>query len=194
MITKLSNTAVNFLLKRDIIKNDEKELYSYGLFILISYVGFFLVALLIGFILKIPFYAIIFYISFCSVRGFAGGIHASTELKCDIFTTASIIVSEAIIKLLITNRFTNISLVILAVASVLLIALNPVDTPQKPLSASQKSQLHKKSTALTVLYCFLSVLFLFIKFPGVTVALATALALAATLLVLGKLKNEFFAT
>lgn len=86
MITKLSNTAVNFLLKRDIIKNDEKELYSYGLFILISYVGFFLVALLIGFILKIPFYAIIFYISFCSVRGFnqaellARGVSGLTDI------------------------------------------------------------------------------------------------------------------
>ncbi len=164
-------------------------MYNYGFFIINAYAVFFLIALLIGFILKIPYYAITFYISFCTVRGFAGGIHANTELTCDILTTASILICEITIKFFIIHCFVNISIVILIISSLLLIVIKPVDTPQKALSQSEKSQSHKKSTALTVLYCFLSVLFLFIKFPGITIALSTGVTFSATSLVLGKLKN-----
>lgn len=113
---------------------------------------------------------------------------SNATVQCDILSTVSILICEITIKFLITYCFVNISIVMLIISSLLLIVIKPVDTPQKALSQSEKSQSHKKSTALTVSYCFLSVLFLFIKFPGITVALSTGLTLSAALLVLGKIQ------
>ncbi len=40
MISKLSNRITQNLLKRNIISDEEKELYEYGLFMITSYLAF----------------------------------------------------------------------------------------------------------------------------------------------------------
>lgn len=190
MITKLSNAIADSLLKKNIMESKEREVYVYGFFIIISHIIFFLVTVLIGILFKIPFYAMIFFLSFSSVRGFTGGIHAKTEFLCDILSTVSILICLAAVKTVIIHSLTYIALAALALSSVLIIVLKPVDTPQKALSQSEKSHFHKKSITLTILYCILSVVFMLLKLPGITVAISAGLSLASVLLVLGKLKHN----
>lgn len=64
---------------------------------MISYVVFFVISILFGIALNIPFSSILFYIIFCLIRNYAGGIHANSEIKCDIITTVSIFISELFI-------------------------------------------------------------------------------------------------
>ena len=87
MISKLSKKIVNQLN----ILDDEQELYEYGFFILLSQILYFIIAIIIGTICGTVFESIIFYIAFQFIRRYAGGYHASTETRCEIFSTLSIL-------------------------------------------------------------------------------------------------------
>lgn len=60
MISKLSKLITKKLLKRNIISEDDEELYDYGLFMMISYIVFFLIAILFGIVLNILFPSMLF--------------------------------------------------------------------------------------------------------------------------------------
>lgn len=191
MISKLSRQIAGVLLKRNVIQSDEKDLYDYGLFILISYITFFLVSLLFGIALNIPFVSMIFFISFCSVRNFAGGIHANTEVKCDILTTISILISEILIKVFIDYHLIWVAFAMLILSSISLIAIKPVASLQKEISRQEQLYFHKKVIVLTVVTFIVAVICIIFEVYSIMVSLSMGLFLASILLVLGKMQQLF---
>lgn len=189
MISKLSNLITQNLLKRKIISDDEKELYDYGLFMMISYVVFFLISMLFGIALNIPFSSILFYISFCLVRNYAGGIHANSELKCDIITTVLIFISEITIKIFISYCFVNIAFVMLIISSICLCVIKPVSALQKEISQQEKMLFHKKVILLTVTFLIISVISITLGINSILISFSLGLSLANTLLIIGKLQR-----
>lgn len=190
MISKLSNRITQNLLKRNVIQYEEKELYDYGLFMIISYTMFFLLSILFGLILNIPCSSILFYIVFCLVRNFAGGIHANSEIKCDVITTISILISEILIKVFIDYNLIWIAFVMLIISSISLCVIKPVSSSQKEISQQEKLYFHKKVIVLTVLAVIVSIISTALSYPSITISLALALSLANVLLVLGKVQNS----
>lgn len=189
MISKLSNLITRNLLKRNVIFDEEKELYDYGLFMLISYVVFFIISILFGIILNIPFLSIIFYISFCLVRNFAGGIHANSEIKCDIITTILILVSEILIRIFIDCSLVSIAFVTQIISSLCLCVFKPVATSQKEINQQEKLYYHKK---LILIVCFINifsfVLFYF-NFHNVIYSTSIGITLSTLLFLLGKVSQ-----
>lgn len=191
MISKLSNLITQNLLKRKVISDDEKELYDYGLFMMISYVVFFVISMLFGIALNIPFSSILFYISFCLVRNFAGGIHANSEIKCDIITTVSILISEILIKIFIDYSLVSLAFVMLIISSVCLCVFKPVTTSQKEISQQEKLRFHKKVIVLTVLILIISTSSMVLGFYSITISFSVGLSLANVFFVTGKAKLLF---
>lgn len=189
MISKLSNLITQSLLKNNVILDDEKELYDYGLFMIISYMTFFLISILFGIALNILFSSILFYISFCLVRNFAGGIHANSEIKCDIITTVSILISEILIKIFIDYSLVCLAFVMLIISSVCLCVIKPVATSQKEISQQEKLHFHKKVIVLTVTFLLISVTSFILGFNSIVISLALGLSLANILLIIGKLQQ-----
>ncbi len=191
MISKLSKLITKKLLKRNIISEDDEELYDYGLFIMISYVAFFIIAMLFGIALNIPFSSLLFYISFCLVRNFAGGVHANTEIKCDIITTASILACEILIKFLIDYNLVIFAFVLLIVDSICLCIIKPVATSQKEISQQEKFHFHKKVVMLSAFALIISVTSMMLNVYNITIALSVGLSLANTLLITSKLQQFY---
>lgn len=189
MISKLSDLITQSLLKRKVISDDEQELYDYGLFMMISYVVFFVISMLFGIALNIPFSSILFYISFCLVRNFAGGIHANSEIKCDIITTMSIFISEILIKIFIDYCLVSLAFVMLIISSVCLCVFKPVTTSQKKISQQEKLHFHKKVIALTVLALIISTMSMILGIYSITIAFSIGLSLASILLIFGKVQQ-----
>ncbi len=189
MISKLSNQITKNLLKRNVISDEEKELYDYGLFMMISYIVFFLISILFGIILNILFSSILFYISFCLLRNFAGGIHANSEIKCDIITTVSILISEILIKIFIDYGLVSLAFVMLIIFSVCLCVFKPVTTSQKEVSQQEKLYFHKKVIVLTVLALIISTMSMILGIYSITIALSIGLSLASILLIFGKVQQ-----
>ena len=191
MISKLSSQITKYLLKKNVISDEEKELYEYGLFMIISYVVFFLISILFGIVLDISFSSILFYISFCLVRNFAGGIHANSEIKCNIITTVSILISEILIKIFIDYSLVSLAFVMLMISSICLCVIKPIATSQKEISQQEKLNFHKKVIVLVVLILIISLISIVFRCYSITISLSLSLSLANVLLVMGKVQQIY---
>lgn len=189
MISKLSNYLTGKLLSNGTISDEDKDLYIYGLFMLISQLMFFIIACIFGLVLGCIFESIIFYIAFQFIRRYAGGYHASTETRCEIFSTLSILACIVVIKLSKTYDFQTVLLLITILSAVCIFVFCPLDTPEKPLSDKEFKYFRKVSWLILFVIVAAIIISYVFKFQIVTVPCCLSLILESILLVAGKIKR-----
>lgn len=189
MISKLSSFLAEKMLSNGTISEDDKELYVYGLFMLLSQTIFFIIACVFGLILGCTLESIIFYIAFQFIRKYAGGYHASTETRCSIMSSASIFICIVTIRLSKIYDFQSVLLIATIVAAVLIFALCPLDTPEKPLSKSEFKYFRKISLIVLFVIITVTAVSYAIKLKMLAVPCALSLILESILLVSGKIKK-----
>ncbi len=189
MISKLSTCLTEKLLSNGTISKEDKDLYIYGLFMLISHLMFFIIACIFGLLLGCIFESIIFYVSFQFIRRYAGGYHATTETRCEIFSTLSILACIAVIKLSKIYDFQTVLLLITILSAVCIFAFCPLDTPEKPLSDKEFKYFRKISCIILLVIIAAIVVSHVFKFQIVTVPCCLSLILESILLVAGKIKR-----
>lgn len=193
MISKLSSCLTEKLLSNGTISEEDKDIYIYGLFMLMSHFMFFIIACIFGLILGCVFESIIFYIAFQFIRKYAGGYHASTETRCEIMSSLSLAVCIVVIRLSKIYDFQTVLIFITIISAICILFLCPLDTPEKPLTDKEFKYFRKISwlillvisAAITVSYVF-KVKFLFVP-------LSLSLILESILLVAGKIKKTAIA-
>lgn len=189
MTSKLSSYLTEKLLSNGTISDEDKDLYIYGLFMLISHLIFFIIACIFGLILGCIFESIIFYIAFQFIRRYAGGYHASTETRCEIFSTLSILACIIIIKLSNTYDFQTVLLIITILSSVCIFVFSPLDTPEKPLSEKEFKYFRKISWIILLVISSVIIVSYFFKFNILYTPCCVGLILESILLIAGKIKR-----
>lgn len=192
MISSLSERIANGLLKQSNIKYDEQDLYQYGFFILLSQILYLIIACIIGVLLGTFFESIIFYIAFQFIRRYAGGYHASTEMRCEILSSLSILACVVVIRLSKTYDFQIALLVISAVSAVCIAVLCPLDTPEKPLSEKEFKYFRKISWLILSVISLVVAISYFVRLKWLQVFFAPcclSLILESLLLTAGKVKK-----
>ena len=192
MISRLSERIVKCLLKQSDIKDDEQDLYQYGFFILLSQILYLIIACIMGILLGAFFESIIFYITFQFIRRYAGGYHASTETRCEIMSTLSILACIGVIRLSKTYDFQFALLVVSIVSAVSIAVLCPLDTPEKPLSEKEFKYFRKISwLILSVIFLVVAISY-FVQLKWLQIFFAPcclSLILESLLLTAGKVKK-----
>lgn len=189
MISKLASKVVKRLVYRSVITDTEQELYVYGFFILISQILYFTLTTLFGILLDIVLESVIFYVAFQFIRRYAGGIHASSELKCEIATTTSIFLCLLCIKLCEINNIQMPILVLTIIAAVSIFVLCPLDTPEKPLTKEEYRYFRKISWLILLLIVLTISIGWHFKLEFIMYPCCMSLILESILLVLGKIKR-----
>lgn len=192
MISKFSELLVKYFLKQSNITDDEQDLYQYGFFVLLSQILYFIVTCIMGALFGIFFESIIFYVAFQFIRRYAGGYHASTETRCEIMSTLSILACIVVIRLSKTYDF-QFALLILSAVSVLCIAvLCPLDTPEKPLSEKEFKYFRKISWLILSAISLVTLISYFVQLKWLQIFFAPcclSLILESLLLTAGKVKK-----
>lgn len=189
MITNLSTRIIGALIEKSIINDTEQELYTYGLFMLLSQTLYFILTIIIGVFLNIVLESVVFYVAFLFIRTSAGGIHASSELKCEVATTLSLFLCLGIVKLCDLYNFKLVILILMLVAAVLIFLLCPLDTPEKPLTSKEKKYFRKKSWIILFIILTIIALSLFFKINTLIYPCCMSLILESVLLFSGKIKE-----
>ncbi|MGN0536270.1 MAG: accessory gene regulator ArgB-like protein [Eubacterium sp.] len=189
MISNLSVRLTDRLLSNGSIAEDERELYIYGFFMLLSQLMYLALACFFGFLFKCFFESVIFYISFQFIRRYAGGYHAATETRCELFSSFSILASIGIIKLSKIYDFQTAMLVACAAAAVCIFCLCPLDTPEKPLSEKEFKYFRKISWIILLVISSIIIVSYFFKFNILFTPCCVSLILESILLVAGKIKR-----
>lgn len=189
MISKLSKRFTDRLLTNGTITSEEHELYVYGFFMLLSQLMFFAITCIFGLILDCILESIVFYITFQIIRRYAGGYHATTETRCEILSTLSILACIIVIKLSKIYDFQAILLFITFLASICIVVLCPLDTPEKPLSQKEFKYFRKISWLILFVIVVAIIVSYILKFKIITIPCCLALILESVLLIAGKIKR-----
>ena len=191
MINKISSIIVEILIKHSLVENEDKELYSYGFFILLSQILYFIIVITIGILFNVIFESIIFYITFQFIRRYAGGYHAKTETRCDILSTLSILCCIVLIKL---SKMYDIRIALLSaslVFAVLIFILCPLDTPEKPLNDKEYKYFRKISWIILSLIIIAIIVSFYFKFNIVFAPCCASLILEGVLIGTGQIKKAY---
>lgn len=189
MIERLSNKIVSYLIAFETIPEAERELYQYGVFLLISQILYFIVTLILGFALGIVFESIIFFVAFQSIRQIAGGYHASTETRCEILSTLAVLLSLIIIKLVNENLLLTHMILISSVFAVVIFFLAPLDTVERLLSTEEFFAFRKKMRIILLVIIVLIIVSYLIKINTLFTPCCMSIVLEGVLLLIGKIKK-----
>ena len=156
MIHKLSNVISNKLALLGIIQEERKNVYAYGLELLLASVLGVALLIILSMLLKKPFMWILYLLAFIPFRLNAGGYHAKSHFRC-IVTFSSLYAALIIISHLIPPvRFFPFIISVLCIILVLIFA--PIETINNPLNAGRTHICRRNSIILSVFNLVLSVI------------------------------------
>ncbi len=189
MITFLSRKLADFLCKKGVILNDEKEIYQYGYELLISDIFSFLILSIIGIFSKLIIETYVFYITFVLTRRFCGGYHADTYFKCHI-STLIVYTLIMIISFLVSQfgiAFLNLILISFYFITALVYA--PIENQNKPLETEDKIKFRKLSFMFGGIFAVICLLLMLVS-DRLSLVVSLTLSASAMLMVIERYKNE----
>lgn len=189
MITAIAEKLTNKLLSNGYLAAAEKEEIAYGLFTFLSRCFFLLICIFFGLLFRCFFESVAFYFTFLFVKKYAGGYHASTETKCILLSSISILISIIIIFVCKNITFYPSVMVGAIIASSIIYYFAPVENKEKPLTEDEKKEYKLKTLirlcvllmVIVALYCF--------SFINFCIAIVTGLELECVLMLVGKIKQ-----
>ena len=190
MFTVLAEHIVNALCNNSTIEEENRGLYQYGFFILLTRVFFFLLSILYGVILSMIWESVLFYLLLSLVRGYAGGIHASREWICTTCTSLTLLVGVLLINWFSKWDSIAVPLVILVVGAAVIGLVCPIDSAEKPLDQSEKKRYQRITWVILGGLLGASIVSLVVMFPPLLHVCATVVAVETVLAMLGKTKEK----
>ena len=187
MIYRFAEKIVHLLSDGGAVNSENKDLLSYGLFVIINYLLYLLFTVIYGAVRHSLISCLIFYFSFCFIRAFAGGYHASSERKCFIVTVISIVFSCEAIVFFQKNHFLVPVILTAFFALATICVFSPIDNEQKRLNEKEKKRF-KFISVITAFVYFTCVAILYSKGVSESVSVCISLMLEATLIIVEKIK------
>lgn len=152
----LSECIADFLLLQKIIKKQEKEIYVYGIHLIISSIVNLLICITISLLLGELINGLIFFVLFSSLRRFTGGFHCKTFLMCNVVFSLIVtlaLLSNMFLGIVFENYVILIATVIFTFLCILL--FSPVHNENKELTYIQK----KRFRILSIIVCAIHITF-----------------------------------
>ena len=189
MIGKLSSKISDLLIRKSVIDSEDQELYVYGFFMLLSQLLYLIIACIFGLLFQCFLESAIFYFAFQLIRKYAGGYHASTEGRCEIMSTLSILACIVMIWLSRSYDFSLLLFCISLVAVLVIAVFCPLDTPEKPLSNKELKYFRKISWLILFIIAALIVVSYIFEWSYIFSPCCMSLILESFLIIAGKIKQ-----
>lgn len=191
MIEKLSRTLVGYLLKENVIENNEDDIeyYQYGLEITISSLLNVALILILGIAFGSIVESIIFLVLFIPIRQFTGGFHAGSYLRCNLSFCVCFTVLISAYWLTCDIITTYIAILIASVCTLVIFARCPIENPNKPIS--DKRKLFHRITATVMSAVYSSVGIALLSFENKYGALVLYTLLLVTVLIIIAIFKEW---
>lgn len=167
-----------------------KEIYAYGLQIIINTTASLGIVLLLGFILGEFLNTVVFLVCYCAIRIFAGGLHANTNNRCMIIFISGYIFICFLLKNVLFVLNGGVVCLLIAI-NLCVVCLAPVEAPNNPISVAKRKKMKIRSIIISFIITILVFALLFFKYEMGKWA-CLGLCWFTIILVTGKLKNILF--
>ncbi|WZL82448.1 accessory gene regulator B family protein [Vallitaleaceae bacterium 9-2] len=182
---QLAERFTNKLIEWEIIKSEDKDLYTYGFWQGTIFIGNLLSVVVVGLLFRMLWQALVFTTAYGLLRIVAGGYHARTQRNCYIFSIAMIIVVLSFLSYVPWIPWIFLPLV--GLASLFIFILAPVEDANKPLDGLEKQVYKKRSRIILSFLLLLTGIFLFLGLDSLTYCLSISLICVGFMVVLGQL-------
>lgn len=189
MISNIATILTDKLIKNESVSKEDRELYIYAFFMLFSELFYLVLTFFWGMFYGILTESIIYIVVFRFIRRYAGGYHASSETKCEIFSALSIFFSIGIIKLAMQCDIQLVLFLTSIVATITICFLCPLDTPEKLLTDVEYKHFKKISIIVLCIVFTLIIISYYFKINVIFAPCCISLILEAILLIAGKIKR-----
>lgn len=188
MFYQLSEKITDKLQQLEVVSSEDREIYRYGVqqgcILMLNLLSIITLGLLCGMVKE----SIIYMLAFVPLRNYAGGYHARTHVRCYLYSMLMITVILLAMKLLILDFW--VYALMMAVGTVTIFCLAPVEDENKPLDALEQKVYRKKAVlviSLEVLIFLVSGLF---QISAVYCAFSMAVISLGILVLIGYIKNR----
>ncbi|NLO99413.1 MAG: accessory gene regulator B family protein [Clostridiaceae bacterium] len=185
MLQRLSEQFTDFLLMKEIIENENREIYEYGLVALFSTAINIIVVLTIGIIAGLILESMFFILMFGVIRIYSGGYHAESHISCVLIFVGFYCASMAVAKFLPVEMGNVFSLSAGIISFAIILYLAPVEHKNKPFIEGEQRKFQILSRAIASVefmgICLITVFFYEAMKAAVIISLAM-LCVAFTLI------------
>ncbi len=188
-LARLSGKIGNNLVHSGVVKEEDAEIYIYGINQILVSVLNVSSALIIGLIFGVFLEVAVFMAAYIPLRSFAGGYHAKTPLRCYIFSVIMLIVVSIGLKYLYMEDW--VYYVALAAAASVVLMLSPVENRNKPLDETEHKVYKKRTVLMAAAELIIALLLKMIIFDNLFVAMTYSFVVLSIMLIAGKVKNFF---
>lgn len=192
MLQRISGRLTDYLVDKNIIRYDDREIYNYGLLAMFSTVINFLVILIIGIILGLVHETLIYLFAFALLRCYCGGYHAKTQMGCILGTVALYSVSMAVYYFLPKEYDRMFSMISAGACLIFIFALAPIEHKNRTFEGSEYRQFRLVARIIAVLYVLITYVICIFIYQLIMVASVLALVMlnVSFVLALGLIYNE----
>ena len=183
MFTKLSDKITDILISNNAVKQEDHEIYYYGVQQGITLLLNILTTIVIALVCGELWQCMVFMLSFVLPRRYAGGYHAKTPLRCYIYSNALIFAVLLIIKFFTLGIFICGSLSVISGA--IIFFLSPVEAANKPLDEKERTVYRIRARVILVILLVIQVVLSSINCNTAVMCISMALFLLAALMVVG---------
>ncbi len=189
MFRNLAEDITFLLIKNKIVDIEEREIYIYGLEVILLNGGllitFLIISLLCGEIVNFLAYLVFFL----PMRLFSGGYHAETSERCFILSTIMYGISITVSKFIPLLYISNTGKIIGVISVIVILVLAPLINKNNPLNEAQR----KRNRIILCTLLFIDLVF-YILICNYTWTIASNelifIVMDAVLLLAGKLKQS----
>lgn len=190
MVEKIVGLLMNCLIEKQCIEYDKKDIYAYGLKLILSDIINFSIILFISVLLKHIVTGIVFLITFCSIRKHSGGFHAKTFWLCRLTMITTFLCVVAAFEIISRTSIQDYLVIALNLFSVLIIVcLAPVKHPNKKLTDEQSKSNRKKAIIASSAFAVVSIALIFTN-NNIGITIALTLTAIVVLMIVGIINTK----
>jgi accessory gene regulator B len=190
IFAKLSHRIGDNLVRSNVVKEEDAEIYIYGINQILVSVLNVSSALIIGWIFGVLLEIAVFMTAYIPLRTFAGGYHAKTPIRCYIFSVILLIIVSSCMKYIFIAEWVYYA--ILATAALVVLILAPVEDKNKPLDETEHKVYKRRTMLIAASELAPALLLKLIMFDALFIAIIYSFVVLSLMLVAGKMKNRSF--
>ena len=189
LLARLAVKIVNNLVHSGVIKEEDAEIYIYGINQILTSVLNVSSALIIGLIFGVFPEIAVFMAAYIPLRSFAGGYHSKTPLSCYVFSVIMLIVVSIGLKYLHLADWVYYA--VFVAATLVVLVLSPVEDRNKPLAEIEQKVYKKRTMNIAAAEVMVCLALKFVGYDNLFVAVVYSFVVLSFMLVAGKVKNHW---
>lgn len=175
------------MVERGIIKEEEQEIYQFGIrngmIILLNV----LTAFLIGLITEKLLIVAVFTVSFMVLRSYTGGYHSDSRIFCYIGSNLVLFIPVYTENLFVKTK-DSILYILLAIAVSIIMIFSPMHSKNRKLDGAEQKHFGRKARAITIVQLIVLGVLWYMEYESYAYAIYSSIGITAVLMLIGKIQ------